>query len=103
MNAKGKLDVIPIIKNMFQDLELEDDCMEVINRFPIVAERLKSTANRNVPNNIKMETKSLGKGKNSNKNSKTAANQINCLPYILYILLERMGRSQVWKNRYQNW
>ena len=62
-----------MLRDMFYDLEMEDDCAEVIDRFPSVVERLKTT-NNNFPNKIKMGTKSLGKG----KKSKTAANQSNC-------------------------
>ena len=51
---------------------MEDDCAEVIDRFPKVVEKL--TTYKKVPNRIKMGTKSLGKG----KRSKTAANQSNC-------------------------
>ena len=53
MNAKGKFQVIPMLRDMFHDLELEDDCSEVIDRFPKVVEKL-TTSNRNVPNGIKM-------------------------------------------------
>ena len=65
MNAKGKFQVIPMLRDMFHDLELEDNCAEVIDRFPNVVEKL-TTSNKNVPNGIKMGTKSLGKGKKSN-------------------------------------
>ena len=41
MSVRNRPHVIPTIKNMFQDLELEDDCMEVIDKFLSVVERLK--------------------------------------------------------------
>ena len=78
MSVRNRPHVIPTIRNMFQDLELEDDCLEVIDKFPSVVERLKSNANKDVPNKIKMGMKSLGKGKNSQENLNTAASQINC-------------------------
>ena len=73
MQAKGKFHMIPMLRDMFHDLEMEDDCAAVIDRFPNVIEKLKATI-KIVPNKIKMGTKSLGKG----KKSKTAANQSNC-------------------------
>ena len=63
MSVRDRPHVIPTIKNMFQELELEDDCLEVIDKFPSVVERLKSNANKVEPNKIKMGTKSLGKGR----------------------------------------
>ena len=62
-----------MLRDMFFDLEMEDDCAAVIDRFPNVVEKLKATI-KIVSNKIKMGTKSLGKG----KKSKTAANQSNC-------------------------
>ena len=77
-SVRNRPHVIPTIKNMFQDLELKDDCLKVIDKFPSVVERLKSNANKDVPNKIKMGMKSLGKGKNSQENLNTAASQSNC-------------------------
>ena len=73
MNAKSKFLVIPMLKDMFSDLGLEDDCSEVFNNYPNMVEKL-TPAEKKVPNGIKMGTKSLGKGKKSN----TAALQSNC-------------------------
>ena len=73
--AKGKYHVIPVIKDMFHDLELEEECAEIIDKFPGVADRNLSR-NNNTPNKIQMGIKVLGKGKKSK--SSTAANQSNC-------------------------
>ena len=70
MGVRNRPNVIPTIINMFQNLELEDDCLEVIDKFPSVVEKLKSNADKVEPNKIKMGTKSLGKGKNSKAKSK---------------------------------
>ena len=58
---------------MFNDLGLEDGCFEVFNNYPSMVEKL-TLAEKNGPKGIKMETKSLGKGKKSD----TAAIQNNC-------------------------
>ena len=71
--TKGKYHVIPIIKDMFHDLELEDECAEIIDRFPGVVDRNRK---HNVPNKIQMGTKVLGKGQKSK--SSTAASKSNC-------------------------
>ena len=60
---------------MFHDLELEEECAEIIDKFPGVADRNLSR-NNNTPNKIQMGIKVLGKGKKSK--SSTAANQSNC-------------------------
>ena len=73
LQAKGNFHIIPMLRDMFHDLELEDDCTEVIDRFPGVVDRLQNNK-QNFPNKIKMGVKSLSKG----KKSKAAANQSNC-------------------------
>ena len=78
MQAKRKFHVIPMLKEMFHDLELADDCEEVIDKFPSVVDKLKTNAYKAESNNIKMGTKSLGKGKSSKVNSNTTASQSNC-------------------------
>ena len=78
MGVRNRPNVIPTIINMFQNLEQEDECLEVIDKFPSVVEKLKSNADKVEPNKIKMGTKSLGKGKNSKVNSNTTASQSNC-------------------------
>ena len=73
MSAKSKIQVIPVLKDMFNDLGLEEGCAEVFNNYPNMVKKLTS-AEKKGPNGVKMETKSLGKGKKSN----TAAIQSNC-------------------------
>ena len=62
-----------MLRDIFHDLELEDDCAEVIDRFPGVVDMVNNSK-QNFPSKIKVGTKALGKG----KKSKTAASQINC-------------------------
>ena len=78
MPAKLKFHVIPMLKEMFHDLELADDCEEIIDKFPSVVDKLKTNAYPAEPNKIKMGTKSLGKGKSSKVNSNNTASQSNC-------------------------
>ena len=78
MPAKCKFHVIPMLKEMFHDLELADDCEEVIDKFPSVVDKLKTNAYKVETTKIKMGTKSLGKGKSSKVNSNTTASQSNC-------------------------
>ena len=73
MSAKSKIQVIPVQKEMYNDLGLEEGCSEVLSNYPSMVEKL-TPAEKNGPNGIKMGTKSLGKGKKSN----TAAIQSNC-------------------------
>ena len=61
---------------MFHDLELEEECAEIIDKFPGVADGNLARGNNNTPNKIQMGTKILGKGQKSK--SSTAANQNNC-------------------------
>ena len=78
MTAKQKFHVIPMLKEMFYDLELADDCEEIIDKFPSVVDKLKTNAYRAETSKIKMGTKSLGKGKSSKVTSGTTASQSNC-------------------------
>ena len=78
MKGKCKFHVIPMLKDMFHDLELADDCDEVIDKFPSVVDKLKTNADEVETDKIKMGTKSLGRGKNSKVNSNTTASQSNC-------------------------
>ena len=77
--AKGKYHVIPIIKDVFHDLELEDECAKIIDKFPGVVDR--NLRDNRTPNKIQMGTKVLRKGQKSK--SCTAASQSNCLPCTL--------------------
>ena len=74
MQAKRKFHVIPMLKDMFHDLELADDCDEVIDKFPSVVDKLKTNADKAETNKIKLGTKSLGKGKSSKVWSDNTAN-----------------------------
>ena len=60
---------------MFHDLELEEECAEIIDKFPGVADR-NLTRGDNTPNRIQMGTKILGKGKKS-KSSTAALSPLN--------------------------
>ena len=73
MSAKSKIQVISVLKDMFNDLGLEEGCAEVFNNYPNMVKKL-TPAEKKGPNGVKMGTKSLGKGKKSN----TAAIQSNC-------------------------
>ena len=73
MGAKSKIQVIPGLKVMFNDLVLKDGCAEVFTNYPNLVKKL-TPAEKKGPNGVKMGTKSLGKG----KKSKTAAIQSNC-------------------------
>ena len=53
--AKGKYHIIPGIEEMFHDLELEDECAEIIDRFPGVVDR--NLRDNRTPNKIQMGTK----------------------------------------------
>ena len=73
MSVKSKFQVIPVLKDMFNYLELEDGCSEVFSNYPNMVEKL-TPAEINGPNGIKLGTKSLGNGKKAD----TAAIQSNC-------------------------
>ena len=76
-----------MLRDMFHDLELEDDCAEVIDRFPGVVDMVNNSK-QNFPSKMKMETKALEKG----KKSKTAASQSNCSSmYPLHPIRENGG------------
>ena len=62
MSAKRKLQVIPMLKDMFSDLGLEGGCAEVFNNYPNIVKKL-TPAKKKGSNGVKMGTKSLGKGK----------------------------------------
>ena len=76
--SKTKIPCYSYAQGMFHDLELADDCEEVIDKFPPVVDKLKTNAYKTETTKIKMGTKSLGKGKSSKVNSSTTANQSNC-------------------------
>ena len=93
MQAKHKFHVIPVLKDMFHDLELADDCDEVIDKFSSVVDKLKTNADKAETNKIKMRTKSLGKGKSSKVWSDTTANCSSIQP--LHSIRENGEESDV--------
>ena len=50
--AKGKYHVIPVIKDVFHDLEMEDECAKIIDKFPGVVDR--NLRDNRTPNKIQM-------------------------------------------------
>ena len=62
-----------MLRDMFHDLELEDGCAEVTDKFPGVV-NVVNNSKQNFQSQIKMGTKALEKG----KKSKAAASQSNC-------------------------
>ena len=98
MSAKRNIQVIPVLKDMFNDLGLEEGHAEVFNNYPNMLKKL-TPAGRKGPNGVKIGTKSLGKG----KNQILLTSKATVLLCTLYIQLGRMGRNQIWKNRCQNW
>ena len=48
--AKGKYHVIPVIKDVFHDLQLEDECAKIIDKFPGLVDR--NLRNNRTPNKI---------------------------------------------------
>ena len=74
--ATGMNDKASLIKEMFYDLELEEECVDIFDKFPWVTSRRDETGTGNKVKNISMGTKILGKGRKSK--SSTAANQGNC-------------------------
>ena len=74
--TKGVKDKASLIKEMFYDLELEEECMDVFDKFPWVMSDRDAFGTKNKTNKIQMGTKVLGKGQKSK--SSTAASQSNC-------------------------
>ena len=61
---------------MFYDLELEEKCAEILDKFPWLTSDIDVSGTKSKTYNIQMGTKVLGKGQKS-KSSKTAS-QSNC-------------------------
>ena len=61
---------------MFYDLELEEECADIFDKFPWVTSERDETGTGNKVNNIQMGTKLLGKGQKLK--SSTTVNQGNC-------------------------
>ena len=60
--AKGVKDKASLIQEMFYDLELNEECADIFEKFPWVTSDRDGTGPRNKTNNIQMGTKILGKG-----------------------------------------
>ena len=88
--AKGVYHIIPLIKEMFYDLELEEECADILDKFPWMTPDIDASGAKNKTNKIQMETKVLGKGQKSK--SSTTASQSNCSSISPLNLLGRMGR-----------
>ena len=74
--AKGVYHTIPLIKEMFYDLELKEECAEILDEFPWLTSDIDVSGAKSKTNNIQMGTKVLGKGQKSK--SSTTASQSNC-------------------------
>ena len=74
--ASGVQDRASLIKEMFYDLELDEKCEDVFDKFPWVTSEKYGTGTRNKANNMSMGTKILGKGQKSKLS--TTAGQGNC-------------------------
>ena len=61
---------------MFYDLELDEECADIFDKFPWVTSERDGTGPRNKTNNIQIGTKILGKGQKSK--SSTTVDQGNC-------------------------
>ena len=61
---------------MFYDLELEEECADILDKFPCLTSDIDAFGARKKTNNIQMGTKVLGKGQKSK--SSTTASQSNC-------------------------
>ena len=73
--AKGVYHTIPLIKEMFYDLELEEECADILDKFPWMSSDIDAFGAKNKPNNIQIRTKVLDKGQKSK--SSTTAGQSN--------------------------
>ena len=74
--ANGVLDRASLIKDMFYDLELDEECEDVFDKFPWVTSERDRTGAGNKASNISLGTKLLGKGQKSK--SSTTVGQGNC-------------------------
>ena len=74
LQAKNKFHIIPMIMDMFRDLELYDECEEIIEIFP----EMKEDVNRSkpTPKKVHMGTKLLKKGQKAK--SSTIRSQGHC-------------------------
>ena len=76
ISAKRVYHTIPLIKEMFYDVDLEEECAEILDKFPWLTSDKDASGAKSKTNNIQMGTKVLGKGRKSK--SSTTASQSNC-------------------------
>ena len=74
--VKGVKDKASLIQEMFYDLQLDEECADIFDKFPWVTSKRDDTGTGNKVNNISMGTKILGKGQKPK--SSTTAGQGNC-------------------------
>ena len=74
---------------MFYDLELEEECADILDKFPWITSERDTFGTRYKPNQIQMGTKVLGKGQKSK--SRTAESQSNCSSTSLLNLIRENG------------
>ena len=55
--SKGVYHIIPLIKEMFYDLELEEECADIFDKFPWMTSERDVFGAKNKINNIQMGTK----------------------------------------------
>ena len=58
--AKGVQDIASLIKEMFYDLELEEECANIFDNFPWMTSDKDDIGSKNKTNKIQMGTKVLG-------------------------------------------
>ena len=57
ISAKGVYHIIPLIKEIFYDLELEEECAEILDKFPWLTSDIDVSGDKSKTNNIQMGTK----------------------------------------------
>ena len=76
ISVKGVYHIIPLVKEMFYDLELEEEYAEILDKSPWLTSDIDVSGAKSKTNDIQMGTKALGKGQKSK--SSTTARQSNC-------------------------
>ena len=105
ISAKGVYHTIPLIKEMFYDLELKEEYAEILDKCPWLTCDIDASGAKNKTNNIQMGTKVLGKGQKSK--SSTTASQSNCSSAMKYIntlhSIITIGSSYIFRNNYDTY
>ena len=57
ISAKGVYHIIPLIKEVFYDLELEEECAEILDKFPWLTFDIDVSGAKSKTNDIQMGTK----------------------------------------------